>query len=426
MRHLLVGSLFVGLTAPALAQDKRPDRTAMYEDVEVMRRLLAEAFTQSRMVNGAGYFQSRHAVLFDPLNVNTIRIAGNDPYLWSGIYQQDPRRFLVGGSVDDLTFVNRGGNFFTTYWVDPTPPPTDGTYLKGVGPLFNLTLEWADAAALGPPAKSASLVSNCAHCHGTAMDQKVKSPTVGVKREPPDPWDAKLRQVRGEKDLPAAEPPASHLNRDDICLPGNLTELALSAVATYGHRFRDLPTAERITVVLTVKPAQKAATDSSNDPAAQLRAQAEEQLALGDLHAKQGKVDEALAVYRQAVEVLSKPLTFSESTPHEQTTKATEETTKALRNAHGKLAQALLTAGKLDEAKAAIEAAKGATVSIKTEKPKPAPPTKPPLPTKLTVSLAKKAIDDHKTGKINLYELRSAAEVEAIGFPPTETSPAKP
>jgi Tetratricopeptide repeat len=426
MRHLLVGLSLVGLAVPALAQDKRPDRTAMYQDVEVMRRLLTEAITQARAAIGAGYFQYNRAMLVDPLNANTIRVTGSDPAVWSGIYQPDVRRYFVGGSVDDLTFATRGGNFFTTHWVDATPPPTDGTYLKGVGPVFNLTLEWTDAAAQEPPTKSAGLASNCAHCHGTAMDQKVKAPPAGPKREPPDPWDAKLRQLRGEKDPPAAEPPATRLNREEICLPGNLTELVLNSLTNYGHRFRELPPGERITVILTLKPAPTAAADATSDPAAQVRAQAEEQLALGDLHAKQGKSDESVAAYRQAVEILSKPLGFTETAPHEQVTKATEETTKALRNAHGKLAQALLTAGKLDEAKAAIEAAKGATVSIKTEKAKSTPPTKPPLPNKLTVSLAKKAIDDHKAGKTNLFELRSAAEVEAVGFPAPEAKPAKP
>ena len=425
MRHLLVGSLFVGLAVPAMAQDKRPDRTAVYEDVEVMRRLLADAFTEARAAGGGGDSQWLRPVLLDPLNGNTIRIAGSDATIWSGIYQPSLHRYAVGGWVDDLTLANANRNFFMTYGVNPTPPATDGTYLKGVGPLFNLTLEWADAAALGPPTKAAGLASNCAHCHGTAMDQKVKPLTAGPKREPPDPWDAKLRQVRGEKESPTAEPPATHLNRDEICLPGNLTELALNSVATYGHRFRDLPAGERITVVLTVKPAQKPATDTSNDAAAQARTQAEEQLALGDLHGKQGKSDEAVAAYRQAVEILSKPLGFTETTPHDQVTKAVEETTKSLRNAHGKLAQALLTAGRLDEAKAAIEAAKDATVPIKAEKAKPTPPTKPPLPPKLTVSIAKQAIDDYKAAKINLYELRSAADVEAVGFPAPEAKRAK-
>jgi hypothetical protein len=426
MRHLLVGSLLVGLVAPGLAQEKRPDRTAMYEDVEVMRRLLADSFTQARAAGGAGYFQSTRQILFDPINVNMMRMAGNDPYVWSGVYQPNLLRYAVGGRVDDLTLANVNGPFFTTYWFEPTPPPTDGTYLKGVGPVFNLTLESADAAAIEPPTKSTALSSNCAHCHGLAMDQKVKAPPAGPKREPPDPWDAKLRQIRGEKEPPAAEPLATRLNRDEICLPGNLTELVLNSLTTYGHRFRDLPPGERITVVLTVKPAPKAAADNSNDPATQVRAQAEEQLALGDLHSKQGKSEEAVSAYRRAIEILNKPLEFPESTPNDQVKVATEETTKALRNAHGKLAQALVAAGKLDEAKAAIEAAKAASVSIKTEKAKPTPPAKPTLPTKLTVSLAKKAIDDHKAGKINVFVLRSAAEAEAVGFPTGEAKPAKP
>jgi hypothetical protein len=47
---------------------------------------------------------------------------------------------------------------------------------------------------------------------------------------------------------------------------------------------------------------------------------------------------------------------------------------------------------------------------------KAAPPPKPPLPSKVTVRLTKQTLDRHKAGTMNQAELRSAAEVEAIGF----------
>jgi hypothetical protein len=424
MRRLLVVSVFIGLAGPASGQGQPPDRTAMYEDVEVMRRLLADAYTRAKPAATWGYFH--RPLLIDPVNVNTIRTGVTGAYDFAITHHPAHLRYLVGNRVDDLTFTNATDALFSLHSAAPAPPPTDGTYLKGVGPVFHLTLEAADAAGLEPPVKSAGLASNCARCHGAAMDQKVKAPPAGPKQEPPDPWDARLRQVRGEKDPPAAEPPATRLGRDEVCLPGILTEVALGTLTRYGHRFRDLPAAERLTVVVTVRPAPQPAADGANDPAAQARAQADEQVAAGDLHSKQGKPDEAVAAYRKAVEVLTRPLSFPESAPFDQVQKATEETTKALRAAHGKLAQALLAAGKLDEAKAAIEAAKGASVTIATEKSKPAPPARPPLPTKLTVSLTRKAIDDHKAGRINLFELRSAAEVEAVGFPGREARPLRP
>jgi hypothetical protein len=44
------------------------------------------------------------------------------------------------------------------------------------------------------------------------------------------------------------------------------------------------------------------------------------------------------------------------------------------------------------------------------------------LPSKITVRLTKQTLDRHKAGTMNQAELRSAAEVEAIGF----TKAAKP
>jgi hypothetical protein len=429
MRQFLVFALLGGVAAPALAQATAPDRSIIYEDVEVMRRLLADAIARARPPVPVTFWQTRAHypyTLMDTVRFNNARFGQPDAY---PIFI-DPVRLnlntaypipLADYLFDDRDVNTRLYSFINTMQAaDKPPPPTDGTYLKGVGPIFTLTVDHADAAALEPPNKSASLVANCARCHGAAMDAKVQPPPTAAKGTPVDPWDATLRKVRGESDPPAPKPAATRLNREEICLPGHLTELVFATLTKYGHRFRGLSPTDRLTVIVNVTGVAKPGERPAGDPAAQARSQADEQLALGDLHIKQGKSDEAVSAYRKAIEVLAKPLQFDPATPADQVTKGVEETSKTLRSAHGKLAQALLALGKLDEAKVAIEAAKSASIHLAPKSPKAASPAKISVPTKLTITLTKKTIDDHRAGRLTPAELRAAAEIEAIGFPGRE------
>src|SRR5262249_10711853 len=175
-----------------------------------------------------------------------------------------------------------------------------------------------------------------------------------------DRWDVELRQLHGEKESETPAAPTTRLGADEVCVPGKLTEVVLETLTKYGNRFRELAADERIAVVVTLKGGLKSAKSDppANDPAAQVKVQADEQLALADMHTKQGKTDEALKTYQKVVEMLSKPLRFADSTRYEHAAQVTDEATKTLRAAYNKLAQNLLVAGKLDDAKAAIESAK--------------------------------------------------------------------
>jgi cytochrome c553 len=429
MKYLCVFSLIVLLAAPAAAQPPKPDRTAMYEDVEVMRRLLGDAIAHARpsQVN-ANYFLFSNARYMDPLTGNLTRNGGlaidgrfarhgmatvdwGAPYSQLGVNTQ-----ATPALFDDVAMSSIYRPYFTVHSADRPAPPTDGTYVKGVGVLLTVQMDLSDAAGLDPPAKSASLAATCNRCHGTAMDSKVQPPRAAAKPEPTDAWDAKLRQVRGEKETQPKEPPATRLAREEICVPGHLTELVINNLSKYGHRFRELPANEWIAVVVTLtgSPPSEAA---ASGPGVDALAQADEQLALADLHVKQGKTEEAIRAYQKVIQILSKPLAFSVNTAYDQVAKTLENATKTLRSAHGKLAQVLLEQGKLDEAKAAIESAKTASVRVEGEAGKKPAAPKVQLPIKLTVRVAKQLLDDHKAGRATLDQVRSAAEVEAVGFP---------
>ena len=422
MRYFWLCSLAVMASVPAAAQPPMPDRKAMYEDVEVMRRLLGDSIARARpAATSWGFYYSSTPQSVDPLGFHmNRRLAASPSAIWNGLNPRVSADAVYGVPLAfDYGFPNSNTALFSSLHVADRPAPTtDGTYLKGVGAVLTITLDLAEAGSLEPPAKSASLSATCARCHGATMDAKVQPSRPGAKPEPVDAWDITLRKVRGEKEPAPEAAPRRSSAREEICIPGALTELVLSNLADYGHRFRELPANEALTVVVSLKGAAPAAEVPADNPAAQARSQAEEQLALADLHAKQGKPDEAIRAYQKAIDVFSKPLRFADTTPYDQAKKAIEEATKVLRSAHGKLAQAMLAAGKLDEAKAAIEAAKTAGVRVEgLDSKKAAAPPKPPMPTKLTVRLTKQAIDSHKAGKTSASELRAAADVEAIGFP---------
>jgi hypothetical protein len=412
MKRMLIGCCVLLAAGPAGAQPPAADRTAMYEDVEVMRRLLADAVGRAR-ASGVSYDL---AYPVDPVSNNaTFRWY---PYL-NTVGQVIPNDSAWVTGLRGPVATDHSASLFSLYYgtaIDRgAPPATDGTYLKGVGPVFTVTLDQVNVGNLPLPKKGPAAAANCTHCHGPAMATKVQAVTA-PKAEPVDPWDKALRQVRGEPEPAAPAAPAARLTAEEVCGPGRLTELALDALAKYGPRFRELAAGERLSIAYTIRRAPKETPAAADLAGGAAKKTAEDLIAEGDLHAKQAKSADAVRAYQAAIDALTKPLAFSADVPHKQVQKAIEESTKTLRGAHGKLAQLLLEAGKLDEAKASIEAAKGASIRIETKAKPVAAPEKPPLPTKLTVTLTKKALDDSRAGRLDAAGLRAAAEVEAVGF----------
>jgi hypothetical protein len=339
MKRMLIGCCVLLGAGPAGAQPPAADRTAMDEDVEVMRRLLADAVGRARASGvGADWV---YPVLVDPLSHDrTFRNqtlypmrqpTPNDYSAWvTGI---DPRSPWVPPYL--------GTRYTNSVLIERSAlPATDGTYLKGVGPVFTATLDQADIANLPLPRNGPTAAANCAHCHGAAMAAKVQAVTA-PKAEPVDPWDKALRHVRGEPEPTAPAAPAARLTADEVCAPGRLTELALDGLAKYGPRFRELAAGERLSVAFTVRPAPKAAPSAAENAGGATKRKAEEKIAEGDTHASQRKMPAAIQAYRAAIALLAKPLVYDSDTPADQLQAAADEATRVLRSAHAKLAHVL-------------------------------------------------------------------------------------
>lgn len=334
------------LPSMALAQrggaELKPEQAAqMYEDVEIMRRLLLRGL-------GTGAVLSQ--------NVSYLQSSGT---------------YMVQPTLDH------------TWWARGTPV-AEGVYLKGQGVLFTVTL----------PA--------------TARDPRPD----GTRPEPkPDTdWERTRNQLRGEKVTP---PDTTDKKQPSV------GERVLTVLAKNGHNFSQLPADESVTVVLVFRSDarnvqspmlwgqattwQGSTIDSVVQPPAAGGQAARDQQLLGDLHMKNGRVEEAIVAYTKALSVLGDDLTGPLASLHQHAT--------ALEELYDKLVQATAKAGKaeatrklldrLEEFKKANRAgSKGGT-----------------LPSRLILAAPKRLLDQVGTSKITYEEFKKAATVEYLTFP---------
>jgi hypothetical protein len=264
----------------------------------------------------------------------------------------------------------------------------EGVYLKGQGVVYTLTLP--------PPPQP-----------------KADAPKAAPR--PVSDWDRVRRELRNEKSEPEQK---EHPRKEPT-----LADTILQVLMDNGHHFAQLGENESLTVVVTFRgqdppaaaantpkagadpnsqeqAAPAANTNAAGDPAAPSSAQ-DYQL-LGDLHLKQGRVDEAIRAYRQAVDQGRDP--------------------KGQAAVLRKLAQALITLGKDAEAEQALEqamaqVAKPAPTHGRAAEPAATP--RSPLPAKLIITVPKKLLDQAADGKMPLEEFRKGTTVESIpGAPP--------
>jgi hypothetical protein len=449
-RFWLFGCLALGLLAPTAPRAQPPsstapaakaaDKQAMYEDIEIMRRILNKQVGPVRVsvedptsiwydnlsrwgahtvpgtqVQRYGLYLSPSDVFgtrtVDPSGVSWAPYASNtiqyaqlaDTYFW-------PAASYHGGFKH---LVTEGSNF-------------EGAYLKGHGVVYTGIVPAASVAGLEPPARSLGLVSLCSSCHEPQSIRKLVEPAAEPAREEPSLWEKVRREVRGVKDEPAPKPP-ERVQRQDICTPGALAELILETLAQNGYNFRALPATEGISVIVTVPgvtaPASDAAKRKEKGEASTAVRTAKQLLDLADLHTKQGKSDEAAKTLADAIKRLAdQPLPYSPDTPYDAVAKEVLEAKQLLRSAYSKQAQLLLYAGRIKEAREALDKAENASLVVNgQEKPVVTPSADkgpPALPAKLVVTVSKKLLDDIHAGKIDLPAFKKGAEVEAIGFPP--------
>jgi hypothetical protein len=349
-------------------------RTQMYEDIEVLRRLL-DSKLQSQYAPLRQHGMNTLWYGYGTPNVSTNVQQFLQPYVVVDVDGSNQTRWKYSNVWPNGTLTSQAYvDWLNVHAVATRSLDTQGVYLKGQGVLYTVTLPH-------PPKPRADT-------------PKPPSPSVSD-------WDRVRREVRNEKAEPEKKEAPPHKDP-------TLTEILLEVLAENGHHFTRLAENESLTVVVTFpaegQPAPKTTSATAPKPAgATADTSGRDYELLGDLHLRQGNAVEAEKAYRQAV----------------------DQSTSSRRRAAllGKCAQALITAGKTAEAAHLLNDLVNAA---KKEPAAPAPAaqataaTRPALPAKLIVSVSKKVLDQAAGGKMTVEELQKAATVDYLNFTPAQ------
>ena len=455
-------------------------RKAMYEDIEVMRRILERQVARDL---GGGFLGSRtdkgtwlRRVYLDltgrlPTKEETEAFLEDDspdayrklidglrPRDWMKQRWIDPaiqNRYSAAVQQDDLsatsgkpvnTTAQQGLRWLTTYAdLDPAvldradvnvhvmgnqlatrSPRFEGVYLKGFGVVFTATVPEPGSVVFDPHTKGVGLMAACVKCHEPIGVQEwdLFQPASALVK--PDLWEQVRKEVLGVKDEPKAQKKPKQMS---ICGPGSLTESLLRVLADHGHHFQQLADNENISVVITLneKSRRLAALSGQVDSgellsvhlvvSLDLRKQIDDLAALGDLHMKQGKYAEAVTAYMKAIELLQgRELKATPDTPHDAVRRQVEEANRLLRRLYSSAARAQLELGKFDDARSLLDKARAAAVKVSGAAKQPAPPPRPDLPAKLIVTVPKSLLVAVHQGKVSFEDFKKKASVETVNL----------
>jgi hypothetical protein len=390
-------------------------QAAMYEDIEIMRRLLDDKL-QTPIVAAQGPALSNP---FDPLG----SMSGMSSPVGSGGMGSP-----MGSTGGMPSMMGRGMgpspvafDFGTTKPVGVHPGSFEGVYLQGQGVLFTATMP--------PPAPS-------------------EVETTKPASKPLSDWERTRKQLRGEKIEPTDQERAKK--------KPTLTENVLKILAENGQHFGHLADQESLTVVITFRPlagreprtsllqnfelenkdgtkqlglfgygvaqiSGQGSQSSSQSRPAQRPSQAQggqgapggstgpssarDYELLGDLHLKQKVLAEAIQAYQKAAEVEPDP-----------------QHAAAL---YLKIAGLLYMSGEQHEAQArqAMDRASAFLKRQDKSDTRAANPGAPLIsPPKLIISASRDLLNRAGTGKISFDEFKKAATVQTLTFTPATKS----
>jgi hypothetical protein len=402
-------------TAVAAAQPAAKDAPArpaqLYEDVEVMRRLLDEGIAKAY----------------------GLPVHGQPPVRRDA----QPLVEFSDEAVSDKRLLPLVGE--AQRWQEGhTLPPAEGVYLDGYGVVYSVTLP--------PP----------------AHDPRPGKAAGGTAPPPLSPWDRTRKEVRGEKADPGAKPDGG---------PTPLADAVLHVLADNGRHFASLPEGEKITVAITFRGApactachanpfagdEALATFGDKDPfkdpnilgtpagaldkaapatGPQTRQDVKrgtapegvrEGLLLGDLHLKQGKPKEAADAYQDALRKWG--LDVTGGLDKWKTPDDVSDLMLGVELLQG-FAKAKLALGEKEPAHNALQIASALSrraeelTAAAQDGPKAANPAPASaLPAKLVITAGKTQMDRVGAGKMSYEEFRQAATVEYLNAPAIDAAP---
>jgi hypothetical protein len=408
-------------TRRALADVAKDPAAELAEDVEVMRRVL------DRAVRAADPGQIR-----DTFHRGTTAVALLDAI--------DARR--------------------------PAGPRFDGMALTGYGAVFALRFNAVGPDA-GLPERAGELAETCQKCHLASAVNTAKIVAAGPSANPRREWDAARGELLG---LPASAPAEVGLTAADVCYPGRMAEGVIKALEKNGRHLRHLKPDDRVSVSVSneatggtaaafpitsfvpqfvdgktvqvpvttfpiFEPLVPPATEVRDDPPAGRSTASPpprtggppaaeypgfttaevNAISVGDLHLRQDNPKQAAEAYKKAVArfgtgaAVVVPAGTNPATFH-----AIGEAVGRLRR---KLAQALIAAGELDDARKWLDAAKAESVTAGDQSP-----ARPPVPARLTITVTKAVLD--QADALGPAGFRKKVTVETTGY--TVPTPKKP
>jgi tetratricopeptide (TPR) repeat protein len=261
----------------------------MYEDVEIMRRILNRKLSDA--YGGApNYGIFRRSVLM-PQNANvtgdqamayflggtlsnpTVSSTEYNKYLWSQLLQPDLNKAYLdtvnqpANALSNLStnnFANWAEFVYFNGSQQRLPLTTEGAYLKGHGVVFTMTLPLHDKREQEATALQKLAAAYCAKCHEQtaakgyeeAFRTFQQSADKAAKPEPhaPDAWEQTRREVRGVKEEPKKDPPPPPAKKLTVCGPSTVAEMVLRTLAENGKHFERLAPDESLTVIITFRP----------------------------------------------------------------------------------------------------------------------------------------------------------------------------
>jgi tetratricopeptide (TPR) repeat protein len=377
---------------------KPADLERMNEDIEVMRRILSRALLAQPGVTSTSGVK---AVTFSP----------DGKVLATGA-RDDAARLWHGYTGEQL--VKLAGYLHSIPLADLHGP--EGTYLKGYGVVYSMTLPLHYQDAVREPGKTA--------------------------HKPLSQWERVRRELRGEK--------VEAEDRGGEGKDASLAERVIQALADNGRHFSQLADAEQVTVAVTLRPVASCtachaagvtrirsaqggpsgypsaglfdnppapAANAPQAPPKEVEAaavQAQNFVQLGDMRMKQDRPREAVEAYEKAIDLGVKILAFQKLQVAEG---RGPEQRGSLDEYYLKLARAYLRSGDNERA---LETLKKATSPAQR-----AAAGKPALPAKLVIAASKRLLDQVGHGKMTFEEFRKQVTVDYSSFPASEQSPAK-
>jgi hypothetical protein len=335
-------------------------------------------------------------------------------------------RGMSTASFNLLLGQSHAGVHHGTAEIHPLPHP-EGMYFSGKGVIYTVTLPPPLRDPLGTGDKPGS--------------------------KPLSDWERTRRELHGEKS--EAETPASK-EREPA-----LADALLRVLAENGKNLRALKENDSVTVVATFRQAGNCAlchdmrrdalrgwfqdgsktsgpmypqtgTPSVSGPASGMtppgsptspgstpgRDESPERtnLVLGDLHLKQGKLQEALAAYRKGLESAERKLDPGSWREKTATTRDIQSLLVVV-NLYTKMAEVYVGLGDKTQAETALRgAARVSKLAEELQSKEAQSPKKPSLPAKLIITVSHKALQQAGDGKMSFDDFRKAATIQHLTF----------